>query len=104
VKKNDSDARNYSDEDIAFIEFINDLKKMGLSLEEMIHFGKEGCISEIRSLISNAELRSVLEKRLEVLESRLRKLDEERKAIERNKKRIIDRMHVYKIMLNKPHE
>lgn len=103
VKKNDSGARSYSDEDIAFIEFIKDLKKMGLSLEEIIHFGKEGCISEIRRLTSSAELRGVLEKRLEVLKGHLRKLDEQRKAIENHRKKIIDRMDFYKEMIIKQH-
>ncbi|TGA98984.1 MerR family transcriptional regulator [Sporolactobacillus shoreae] len=103
VEKNGSGARSYSDEDIAFIEFIKDLKKMGLSLDEIIHFGKEGCISEIRRLTNDAELRSVLEKRLKVLEDHLRKLDEQRKAIENHRKKIIDRMNVYKGIINTQH-
>ncbi|WP_100487337.1 MerR family transcriptional regulator [Sporolactobacillus pectinivorans] len=103
VKKNCSGARNYSAEDIAFIEFIKGLKKMGLSLEEIVHFGKEGCISENRSLTGKVELRSVLEKRSAVLESHLRKLDEKRKIIENNRKKIIGRMNLYKAMIDKQH-
>ncbi|MFD1776955.1 MerR family transcriptional regulator [Paenibacillus rhizophilus] len=101
VNKNCSGIREYSDEDIAFIEFVKDLKEMGLSLEEIIHFGKEGCVSENSTLTVNAQLISILMKRLAVLESHLRELDEKRKVIENNRAKIIDRMSFYKDMLNK---
>ncbi|NJJ39169.1 MerR family transcriptional regulator [Paenibacillus apii] len=64
VNKNCSGIREYSDEDVAFIEFVKDLKEMGLSLEEIIHFGKEGCVDENSALTVNDQLFSVLTKRL----------------------------------------
>lgn len=100
VNKNCSGIREYSDNDIAFIEFVMDLKDMGLSLEEIIHFGKEGCVSENNTFTMNTQLISVLKKRLAVLESHLRELDEKRRIIEKNRTNIIDRMNFYKAMIN----
>ncbi|QWU16153.1 DNA-binding transcriptional regulator, MerR family [Paenibacillus sophorae] len=101
VNKNCSGIREYSDEDVAFIEFVKDLKEMGLSLEEIIHFGKEGCVNENSALTMNNQLFSVLTKRLAVLENHLRELDEKRKIIENHRAKIIDRMSLYKAMINK---
>lgn len=46
VQRSRSGARQFSESDVTFLQFIVGLKRTGMSLEEIIEFTADGCILE----------------------------------------------------------
>lgn len=80
VERSSSGARQFSEGDVAFIQFLIGLKKTGMSLEEIAHFTADGCILErlqqgIMPTESVAKRVSILTEHRERLLEQRRELD-----------------------------
>lgn len=76
-------ARTYTEGEVSFIECMNGLKKLGMSLEEITEFFRDGCVMEkIQQGEDPAGLTPSLNKRVEILSKHLTELEAKRRELE----------------------
>ncbi len=77
-------ARIYSESDVTYIQCLVHLKKLGLSLEEITEFTRDGCVMEkIKQGEDPAHFTPTLSKRTEILSKYLAELEAKRKELDR---------------------
>jgi len=89
--------REYSEQDLQFILFINGLKKTGMKLEDIAKFSEDGCLlsQTEESIISETLLKriDILTEHLESLEQQLSDVLAVKKVAEEKKSLYIEMLH-----------
>ncbi|OGX68253.1 MAG: transcriptional regulator [Paenibacillus sp. RIFOXYA1_FULL_44_5] len=81
-KRKDSGARTYTESEVSFIQCLNGLKKLGMSLEEITEFFRDGCVMEkIQQGEDIAQINPSLNKRIEILSKHLAELEAKRQEL-----------------------
>jgi MerR family transcriptional regulator, repressor of the yfmOP operon len=76
-------ARIYTESEVSYIQCLNRLKKLGLSLEEITEFTRDGCVlDKIQQEGDLANFTPTLHKRIEILEKHLVELEAKRQELE----------------------
>ncbi|MEK3761270.1 MerR family transcriptional regulator [Paenibacillus sp. FSL P4-0338] len=76
-------ARVYQESEVSYIQCLNKLKKLGLSLEEITEFTREGCVMDkIQQGEKPSTYSPTLKKRIEILEQHLMELESKRQEID----------------------
>jgi len=76
-------SRAYTESEVSYIQCLNNLKKLGLSLEEITEFTREGCVMEKVELGEDpANFASTLTKRTEILSRYLIDLEAKQQELE----------------------
>lgn len=76
-------ARIYSESDVKYIQCLVHLKKLGLSLEEITEFTRDGCVMEkIKQGENPADFTPTLSKRTEILSKYLAELEAKRQELD----------------------
>ncbi len=76
-------ARTYTESEVSYIQCLNNLKKLGLSLEEITEFTREGCVMEKVQLGEDpANFTSTLNKRTEILSKYLMDLEAKQRELD----------------------
>lgn len=76
-------ARAYSESEVSYIQCLTNLKKIGLSLEEIIEFTREGCVMEKIQLGEDpTKYTQTLNKRTEILSKYLMDLEAKQQELE----------------------
>lgn len=73
-------GREYEEFDISFIQCLVSLKKIGMTLEEMQEFIKDGCI--LKKVKEGEDIHPSLEKRIFILRKHLAKMEEQRRELD----------------------
>jgi MerR family transcriptional regulator, repressor of the yfmOP operon len=82
-KRKDGGARVYKESEVSYIQCLNKLKKLGLSLEEITEFTREGCVMDkIQQGENLSNYTPTLNKRIEILEKHLMELNARRQEID----------------------
>ncbi|OXM83315.1 MerR family transcriptional regulator [Paenibacillus rigui] len=82
-KRKEGGARSYSESEVSFIQCLNGLKRLGMSLEEITEFFRDGCVMEkIQQGEDLAKLSPSLNKRTEILTKHLAELEAKKKELE----------------------
>lgn len=82
-KRSNGGARVYKESEVSYIQCLNKLKKLGLSLEEITEFTREGCIMDkIQQGENPSDYNPTLKKRIEILEKHLMGLESRRQEID----------------------
>ncbi|WP_340457160.1 MerR family transcriptional regulator [Paenibacillus graminis] len=81
-KRSNGGARVYKESEVSYIQCLNKLKKLGLSLEEITEFTREGCVMDkIQQGENPSNYNPTLKKRIEILEKHLMALESRRQEI-----------------------
>ncbi|GEL05230.1 MerR family transcriptional regulator [Rummeliibacillus stabekisii] len=76
-------ARAYSESEVSYIQCLTNLKKIGLSLEEITEFTREGCVMEKIQLGEDpTKYTQTLNKRTEILSKYLMDLEAKQQELE----------------------
>lgn len=76
-------ARIYTESEVSYIQCLNRLKKLGLSLEEITEFTREGCVlDKIQRGEDLANFTPTLHKRMEILEKHLVVMEAKKQELE----------------------
>lgn len=76
-------ARAYSESEVSYIQCLTNLKKIGLSLEEITEFTREGCVMEKIQLGEDpTKYTQTLNKRTEILSKYLIDLEAKQQELE----------------------
>lgn len=76
-------ARAYSESEVSYIQCLTNLKKIGLSLEEITEFTREGCVMEKIQLGDDpTKYTQTLNKRTEILSKYLMDLEAKQQELE----------------------
>ncbi|WP_068621528.1 MerR family transcriptional regulator [Paenibacillus tuaregi] len=76
-------ARVYKESEVLYIQCLNKLKKLGLSLEQITEFTYEGCVvDKIQQGEDLSNYTPTLERRIEILEMHLMELESRRQEID----------------------
>ncbi|GIP22306.1 MerR family transcriptional regulator [Paenibacillus sp. J22TS3] len=76
-------ARVYKESEVLYIQCLNKLKKLGLSLEQITEFTHEGCVvDKIQQGEDLSNYTPTLERRIEILEMHLMELESRRQEID----------------------
>ncbi|WP_248928459.1 MerR family transcriptional regulator [Paenibacillus hamazuiensis] len=82
-QRKEGGARAYTESEVYFIQCLNGLKKLGMSLEEITEFFRDGCVMDkIQQGEDPANLTPSLNKRIEILMKHLAKLEAKRQELE----------------------
>ncbi|AIQ33124.1 MULTISPECIES: MerR family transcriptional regulator [Paenibacillus] len=82
-KRSSGGARVYKESEVSYIQCLNKLKKLGLSLEEITEFTREGCVMDkIQQGENPSNYNPTLKKRIEILEKHLMGLESRRQEID----------------------
>ncbi|WP_411348575.1 MerR family transcriptional regulator [Paenibacillus sp. WLX2291] len=82
-KRKQGGARIYSESDVKYIQCLVHLKKLGLSLEEITEFTRDGCVMEkIKQGEDPAHFIPTLSKRTEILSKYLEELEAKRQELD----------------------
>ncbi|MEK4325436.1 MerR family transcriptional regulator [Paenibacillus sp. FSL R7-0312] len=82
-KRSNGGARVYKESEVSYIQCLNKLKKVGLSLEEITEFTREGCVMDkIQQGENPSNYNPTLKKRIEILEKHLMGLESRRQEID----------------------
>ncbi len=82
-QRTEGGARLYSESDVAYIQCLVHLKKLGLSLEEITEFTRDGCVMEkIKQGEDPAHFTPTLSKRTEILSKYLAELEAKRQELD----------------------
>lgn len=73
-------TRQYTQSDVDFMQFLNSLKKTGMTLPDITEFVKDGCIWQLAE--TGAELTPSLQKRIEILQKHLIALEAQRAELD----------------------
>lgn len=76
-------ARSYTESEVSYIQCLNSLKKLGLSLEEIKEFTRDGCVMDkIQQGEDPAKFTPTLNKRTEILSKYLFGLEAKRQELD----------------------
>ncbi|UQW96798.1 MerR family transcriptional regulator [Rummeliibacillus sp. G93] len=76
-------ARSYSESEVSYIQCLTNLKKIGLSLEEITEFTRDGCVMEKIELGEDpTKYTQTLNKRTEILSKYLMDLEAKQQELE----------------------
>jgi len=76
-------ARRYTESEVSFIQCLNGLKKLGMSLEEITEFFRDGCVMEkIQQGEDITKLTPSLNKRTAILTKHLAELEAKRRELD----------------------
>ncbi|MDZ5474097.1 MerR family transcriptional regulator [Bacillus sp. 31A1R] len=89
--------REYSEQDLEFILFINGLKKTGMKLEDIAKFSEDGCL---KSQTEETIISDTLSKRIDILTEHLESLEQQLSDILAVKKVAEDKKAFYSSMLH----
>ncbi|GLX69742.1 MerR family transcriptional regulator [Paenibacillus glycanilyticus] len=93
-------ARIYDDSEVSYIQCLNKLKKLGLSLEEITEFTREGCvIDKIQHGEKLSAVKPTLHKRIEILENHLKGLEAKRQEIESHISLALEKLNLYQELI-----
>ncbi|WP_025719489.1 MerR family transcriptional regulator [Paenibacillus sp. 1-18] len=82
-KRRNGGARVYSESEVSYIQCLNRLKKLGISLEEITEFTRDGCVlDKIQHGEDLVNFTPTLHKRIEILEKHLVELEAKRQELE----------------------
>ncbi|MGF7034871.1 DNA-binding transcriptional MerR regulator [Paenibacillus mucilaginosus] len=82
-KRREGGARTYSESEVTLIQCLNGLKKLGMSLEEITEFFRDGCVMEkIQQGEHPANLTPSLNKRITILSKHLAGLEAKRQELD----------------------
>jgi DNA-binding transcriptional MerR regulator len=73
-------TRQYTQNDVDFMQFLNSLKKTGMTLNDITEFVKDGCIWQM--VEAGAELTPSLQNRIEILQKHLVALEAQRAELD----------------------
>lgn len=80
VKRTASGIRQFTEADVSFLRFLLELKRTGMSLEEIAEFTEDGCLLE---RLQRGDLPAQpVERRLAILRSHEQRLDERRRQLD----------------------
>ncbi|BCL83907.1 putative HTH-type transcriptional regulator YyaN [Ktedonobacteria bacterium brp13] len=80
IQRAENGARQFSEADVNFLLFLIELKKTGMSLEEIAEFTEDGCILE---WLQRGDFpRPSVEKRITILRQHEQRLDEQRRHLD----------------------
>lgn len=89
-----SGIRQYSESDISFLQFLNSLKRTGMTLEEILEFTMGGCvIKEIEERDKIVEPK--LKKRIEILQKHLENMRIQRSQLDNIIRLTEDKLEIY---------
>ncbi|MFD1175007.1 MerR family transcriptional regulator [Paenibacillus puldeungensis] len=104
-KRTDDGRRCYTEQDIRFISFLKNLKKTGMSLEEIQEFVKDGCIQEaINSGVNPTQLTPSISKRIDLLTKHLEQMEMKKKELEEVIMATKDKLDTYYSLLGEKEE
>lgn len=95
-------TRLYTDTDIQFMNFLNSLKKTGMSLEDIIEFVKDGCIW--KKVDVGEDIKSSIKKRIEILRKHLKKMEIQRQELDSIIALTKEKLSIYDSILYKEEE
>ncbi|MFG3613304.1 MerR family transcriptional regulator [Rummeliibacillus stabekisii] len=76
-------ARSYSESEVSYIQCLTNLKKIGLSLEEITEFTRDGCVMEKIELGEDpTKYTQTLDKRTEILSKYLMDLEAKQQELD----------------------
>lgn len=82
-ERSNGGARVYNESEVSYIQCLNKLKKLGLPLEEIMEFTREGCvIDKVQQGESLSNYTPTLEKRIGILEKHLMEQKARRQKID----------------------
>lgn len=82
-KRRDGGSRIYTEDEVSYIQCLIRLKKLGLSLEEITEFTRDGCVlDKIQQGEDLANFTPALHMRIEILEKHLGKLESKKQELE----------------------
>lgn len=99
VKRAENGIREFTEADIDFLRFMVVLKKLGMSLEDISEFMKEGCILE--RIESGNMPDEPVENRLSILRSHLENIEAKKNELEQVEKAIRQKIAFYECYLMK---
>lgn len=80
IRRTASGIRHFSKADVHFLRFVLDLKRTGMSLEEIVEFTEDGCLLE---RIQRGDLPTQpVERRLKLLHKHRERLQEQRRQLD----------------------
>lgn len=80
VKRTASGIRHFTEADVSFLRFLLELKRIGMSLEEITEFTEDGCLLE---RLQRGDLPAQpVERRLAILRTHEQRLDERRRQLD----------------------
>jgi len=80
IQRAENGARQFSEADVTFLLFLMELKKTGMSLEEIAEFTEDGCILE---WLQRGDVpRLPVEKRITILRQHEQRLEEQRRHLD----------------------
>lgn len=91
-------VRQYSDQDLRFIQFIYGLKQTGMKLEDIAAFTEDGCLLSGERLPHDIE--DTLHKRMEMLDRHLARLNVQIEQLESVRKIAEEKRNMYDAMLH----
>lgn len=87
IQRTASGIRQFTDADVRFLRFLRELKRTGMSLEEIAEFTADGCLLE--RLQRNELLAQPVERRLAILRQHEQRLHEQRRQLDM----VLDAVH-----------
>lgn len=97
-------VRSYNDEDVHLLQAIHCLKNVGLSLDDVKEFVREGRFVDTRSLMSDRGEIAVLRRRYDILSSHLRAMVEQRRNLDRIIRQTRGKLRHYDSMIDRRDE
>jgi DNA-binding transcriptional MerR regulator len=95
-------TRFYTDADIQFMNFLNSLKKTGMSLEDITEFVKDGCI--LNKVNLGEDINPSIQKRIEILTKHLLKMEIQRQELDKIITLTKDKLSIYDSLLSQERE
>lgn len=98
VKRTASGIRQFTEADVSFLRFLLELKRTGMSLEEIAEFTEDGCLLE---RLQRGDLPAQpVERRLAILRSHEQRLDERRRQLDMLLDAVHQKMEFYEQYLS----
>ena len=99
-KRNDGQKngiRQYDDADLRFIDFIQELKQAGLTLQDIGVFAEDGCLSSENMAITDID--DILQKRIDIFSRHLEHVEQQMEQLQRIKEVALNKRAQYIEML-----
>lgn len=99
IQRTASGIRQFTDADVSFLRFLLELKRTGMSLEEIAEFTADGCLLE--RLQRNELLAQPVERRLAILRQHEQRLHEQRRQLDMVLDAVYQKIEFYEHYLRK---